>query len=66
MVLHVARALDGTGVDIALELAENLTVGLSRNVGQHVEATPVRHTDAHPVELVVCGLLQDGVEQGDQ
>ena len=66
VVLHVARALDGARVDIALELAENLTVGLSRDVGQHVEASAVRHADAHAIELVVGGLLQNRVEQGDQ
>ena len=46
VVLHVARALDRVGIDVALELAEELLVGLADDVDQHVEPAAVRHARA--------------------
>ena len=65
VVLHVAGALDRLRVLLALELAEDLAVGLAGDVGQHVEAATVRHADAHLVEALARGAAQDPVEQGD-
>ena len=50
VVLHVAGALDRVGVLLALELAEDLPVGLAGDVGEDVEPATVRHTDAHLVQ----------------
>ena len=66
VVLHVARALHGPlDLEVALELAEDLAVGLACHVGQHVEATAVRHPDADLVEPVHRGGREDGVHQRD-
>ena len=43
VVLHVARALGRLGVDVALELLEELVVGLADDVGEHVEPAAVGH-----------------------
>ena len=58
VVLHVAGALHRAGVLLALELAEDLAVGLARDVGEHVEATAVRHPDADLVEVVLGGAAR--------
>ena len=42
VVLHVAGAVRRRRVDVALELAEDLAVGLADDVGEHVEAAAVR------------------------
>jgi hypothetical protein len=65
VVLHVAGALHGLRVLGALELAEDLPVGLARDVGQHVEAAAVRHPDRDLFEVRLGGALQDLVHQGD-
>ena len=65
VVLHVARALHRVGVDLALELLEDLVVALADDVGEHVEAAAVRHADHRAVELGVGGRLEDGVEDRD-
>ena len=36
VILNIARTLNGVGVVVALELAEHLAVGLTRDVGEHV------------------------------
>ncbi len=65
VVLHVAGALHRARVLRALELAEDLAVGLARDVGEHVQAAAVRHADGDLVEAGLGGALQDLVEQGD-
>ena len=65
VVLHVARALHGLRVLRALELAEDLAVGLAGDVGQHVEAAAVGHADRDLVEAGLGRALQDLVEQRD-
>ena len=52
VVLHVAGALNGLLAVVALELSEDLGVGLARDVGQHVEATTMRHADGHFDDVV--------------
>ena len=66
VVLHIARALHGFLAVVALELAEDLRVRLAGNVGQHVEATAVRHADRHLEDVVVRGLDQEGIEERNQ
>ena len=66
VVLDVAGALDGAGVDVALELAEDLAGTLAGDVDQHVEAAAVGHADADLVELVGRGGLADLVEERDR
>ena len=66
VVLHVARALGGGGVEVALELPEDLAERLAHQVGQHVEAAPVGHAQDR---LLVPGgrrRVEHLVEQGDQ
>ncbi len=52
VVLHVAGALGGLRVEVALELLEDLPVGLADDVGEHVEPAAVRHADHGLVEPV--------------
>ena len=66
VVLDVARALHSARVLGALELAEDLAVGLAGDVGEHIQAAAVGHTDRDLVEVSVGGLLHDLVEQRDQ
>ena len=65
VVLDVAGPLDRLRVLLALELAEDLAVGLAGDVGQHVEPAAVRHPDADLVHPVVRGAAHDPVEQRD-
>ena len=66
VVLDVARSLDGVRHVVALELVEDLRVGLARDVGEHVEAAAVRHTDGDLVDTGARRVGQDVVEQRDQ
>ena len=66
VVFHVAGALHGARVDVALELAEDLAVALADDVGQHVQPASVGHPDADLVELGLGGRLADLVEQRDR
>ena len=66
VVLHVARALGGLRVEVALELLEDLPVGLADDVGEHVEPAAVRHAHHDLVEVSLGGLAQHHVEQRDQ
>ena len=43
VVLDVSGALDGPGVDVALELLEQLAVALADDVDEHVEPAAVGH-----------------------
>ena len=52
VVLHIAGALDGLLAVVAFELGEDLGVGLARDIGEHVEATAVRHADGHLDDVV--------------
>ena len=45
VVLHVARALRARGIELALELAEDLRVRLADDVGEHVEPAAVGHAE---------------------
>src|SRR5699024_1909451 len=65
VVLHVAGTLDGLRVELALELPEDLAVGLAGDVGQDVEAPAVRHADADLVHVLAGGPGEDAVEDRD-
>lgn len=65
VVLHVAGAVRLTGVEVALELAEDLRDRLADDVREHVQAAAVRHADDDLVELVLGGLVEHRVEQRD-
>ena len=65
VVLDVARALHGAGVDVALELPEYLPVGLAHDVGQHVEPAPVGHAQNHLGRAGLGRLVQHRVENDD-
>ena len=65
VVLHVARAR-GAARGGPLELAEDLAVGLAGDVGQHVQATAVRHADGDLVQPGVGGVAEDAVQQRDE
>ena len=66
VVLDVARPLRAAGVHVALELVEDLPVGLAHDVGQHVEPAAVGHGQHGFVQAFVRGLGQDRVQQRDQ
>ena len=65
VVLHVTGAAL-VGCCGAGELTENLSVGLTSNVGQHVQATAVCHTNGNALQVVVSGLVQNSVQQRNQ
>ena len=50
VVLHVAGALHRAGVDVALELLEDLVVALADDVGEHVEPAAVGHAEHRRVD----------------
>ncbi len=66
VVLHVARALYGRRVELALELAEDLPVRLPDDVREHVEPTAVRHADHDLAHTGVGRGRQQRVEHRDQ
>jgi hypothetical protein len=53
-------------VQVALELGEDLRVGLADDVGQHVQPAAVRHAEYGLVHLLPRGLGQHRVQQRDQ
>ena len=65
VVLHVTGALHGAGILCAFELPEDLPVGLAGDVGEHAESTTVGHADGDLFEILLGGLLDDGIQQGD-
>ncbi len=65
VVLDVTRTLDGRRVCGSFELAEDLTVGLARDVGEDVEAATVGHSHVDLVQPEVCCVLNDFVEKRD-
>ena len=65
VVLHVARALDGLGVEVALELLEDLPVGLAHDVGQHVQPAAMRHAHDDLGHAGAGGGVEQRVEQHD-
>ena len=58
-----AGALDDA---VALELVEDLAVGLAGDVGEHVEAAAVGHADDDLVEAVVGGGVEQAVQGHDE
>ena len=66
VVLDVAGALNGAGRGRPVELAEDLGVRLTRQVGKHIEAAAVGHADAHLVDAGARGGRQDRVHEGDE
>ena len=65
VVLHVAVAKEGLGVDV-LEFLEDLAGALAQDVGQHVQPAAVRHADDDLVQPLLPGMLDGHVQQGDQ
>ena len=65
VVLDVARALDRLGVEIPLELLEDLAVRLADDVGQHVEPAPVGHAHHDLGHARTGGGVEQRVEQDD-
>ena len=66
VVLDVARSLHAVGVEVALELAEDLPVGLAHDVGQDVEPAPVRGAEHRLGGARLGPLLEHGVEDHDR
>ena len=54
-----------SGIEVALELAEDLPVALADDVGEDVEASPVRHPDDRVGDAALCGGVEEGVERHD-
>ena len=65
VVFDVAGAVGLAGVEVALELAEDLADRLAHDVGQHVEPPAVGHADDDLVEFVFGGLVQHRIQQRD-
>jgi len=65
VVLDVARAVRLRRVQIALELGEDLRVGLADDVREHVEAAAVGHAHNHFVEAVFGALIDHAVHHRD-
>ncbi len=66
VVFDVARALRRRRVDVALELTEDLVVGLADDVRQHAQTAAVGHAEHHSVETLVRCRRKDRVEDGDR
>jgi hypothetical protein len=65
VVLHVPGTVRAARVQVALELLEDLRVGLADDVGQHVEPATMGHAHHRLVEALVHRLVEDGVEEHD-
>ena len=65
VVLHVTRALNRIGLDVAFEFFENLVVALPHYVGQYIQTTTVRHTNNSTVEMLCSSGRQNGVDDWD-
>src|SRR5271166_3018367 len=65
VVFDVAGAVRLGRVQVALELAEDLRVGLADDVGQHVEPAAVWHRDDDFVQAVLGALVDGRVHQWD-
>jgi hypothetical protein len=63
VVLHIARALHHVGVDVALELVEDLADRLAHHVGQHVEPAAVSHAEHGAVDPGVGRRFEHGHQQ---
>jgi hypothetical protein len=66
VVLHVSVALDVVGQKAALELGEDVAVGLVQHVGEHVEPTAMRHAHDDLLNAEVARAFDEGVEQRHQ
>ena len=66
VVLDVTAALDALGVEVALELREDVAVGLAHHVGEHVEATAVRHADHRLAHALVRRDVEDRLQRHDR
>ena len=65
VVLHVTGALHRLGIEVALELLEDLAVGLAHDVGQHVEAAAVGHAHHDLGHPRTRGGIEQRVQQDD-
>ena len=65
MVLDIAVA-DDVELEVVLELGEHVLQRLAEDVGEHVEAAAVRHTEHQVADSALPGPLDQGVEYGDQ
>ena len=63
VVFHVTGALDGRDVLAALKFSEDLRISLASDVGEHVQATTVGHSNGDLVEVFLCRGLQDFIHQ---
>ena len=66
VVLDVAGPLGAARVQVALELLEDLRVGLADDVGQHVQPAAVGHADDGLVQVRLGRLGEHRVDQRDQ
>ncbi len=66
MILDVATALDALGVEVALKLREDVVIGLTHEVRQHVQTSPMGHADHGLFGALVGGDVKDGLEGDDR
>ena len=66
VILHVARAADVVGVGrAAREFVEDHAQRLGHHVGQHVEATAMRHADDELAHAHLAAVLDHALKRGD-
>ena len=65
VVLHVPRSLHRFGIEIALELLENLAVRLPHDVGQDVEPAAMGHAHDHFGHPGPRRGIEQGVQEDD-
>ena len=66
VVLDVAGALHALWVEVALELGEDLAVGLADDVGKDVQAAAMGHAEHRFLDPALRRLVEDGVEKRDR
>ena len=63
VVLHVARAHVLGTFERVFEFLEDVSMGLSKDIGQHVESSPVGHADDGLFDSELAGRVEQNVEQ---
>src|ERR1700761_6536931 len=67
MILNVAGAFDRVGIGRAtLELMEQCAVRLAHHLGEHVEASAMRHANHDFLYAEIAAALDDLLQRGDQ
>ena len=66
VVLDVAGTTSLGGIDVAFELVEQGVQGLANDVGEHIQATAVGHTNDNFIQALACGGVDYRIHQRDE